>query len=102
LYNFKAIICLLTNPHYPTRPIVLALRENKNFSANDCGASFIELFSYLEVSPIVICSVIIDGLSAQFHGLDRVLSQSVILQVKCFAHRTGLVLVTPIANASFA
>jgi hypothetical protein len=41
----------------------------------------------------MICSVIIDNLSAQFHRLDRVLDQWIVLQAKYVAHMTNLVLV---------
>jgi hypothetical protein len=59
VHSLKTIVCLLTNPHYPIQPILLALRANTNFSADDDAAPFIELFSSLEASPIVMCSAMI-------------------------------------------
>jgi hypothetical protein len=59
MHSLKINVCLLTNPHSSTRPVVLALRENTNFIIDDYAALFVELFSCLEQFPIVICSVII-------------------------------------------
>jgi hypothetical protein len=73
--SLKNIVCLLKHLHYPIQPIRLALRENMNFSANDSADLSVELFSSPQESSIMICSVIIDNLSAQFHRLDRVLDQ---------------------------
>jgi hypothetical protein len=63
VHSLKTIVCFLTNPHYPIQPIVLALRENSNFSADDCAVLCVDFVSSLEGSPFVICSVIIDNLS---------------------------------------
>jgi hypothetical protein len=93
VHTLKTIVCLLTNPYLVTQPVLLSLRENTNFTADDYAILFVELFSLLEGSPIVICSVVVDNLPAQSSGLERVLAESPILHVKCFAHMTNLILV---------
>jgi hypothetical protein len=35
VHSLKTIVCRLTNPHYPIQPLLLALRENTNFTADD-------------------------------------------------------------------
>jgi hypothetical protein len=50
--RLKTIACILTNPRYPIQPIVLALRENMNCSADDYTALFVEYFSSLEGLPL--------------------------------------------------
>jgi hypothetical protein len=50
----------------------------------------------------VICAVIIDNLSAQSQGLDRILDQPPILHVKCFAHMTNLAFVNTSPNRHLA
>jgi hypothetical protein len=95
----KFIVCLLINRHYLLQPIVLALHENTNFWPNDYENCFVEPFSFLEGSPSVICSVIIDNIFGQSHGLDQVLDQSVVLAVKSFAQMADLVFVNTMTKA---
>jgi hypothetical protein len=102
VHSLKTIVCLLTNPHYPIQPVLFALREDPNFTADDYAVLFVELFSSIEQYPIVMCSVVIDNLRAQSSGLDRVVGQSIILHIKCFAHMINLVLVNTMTNAYFA
>jgi hypothetical protein len=102
VHSLKMIICLLTNPRYPIQPVLFALRENISFTADNYAILFVELFSSIEQYPIVIFSVVIDKLRAQSSGLDRIVSPSIILHVKCFAHMINLVLVNTMTNAYFA
>jgi hypothetical protein len=85
VHTLKTNRCLLTNPHYQIEPIVPALEQNVNWRADDSMVLFVEFFSSLNGSPIVICSVIIDSLFTQSHRLDRVLDQSIVLWAKYFA-----------------
>jgi hypothetical protein len=102
MHTLKTIVCLLTNQHYPIQRVLLALRENTNFTADDYVTLFVELFSSIEQYPIVTCSVVIDNLRAQSSGLDRGVGWSIILHVKCFAHMINLVLVNTTTNVYFA
>jgi hypothetical protein len=52
VHSLQTIVSLLTNPHCPIQPIVLALRKNTNFSTDDYTALFVELFSFLEGSRL--------------------------------------------------
>jgi hypothetical protein len=101
VYTLKTIVCLLTNPYLVAQPILLSLRENANFTADDYAVLFVELFSRFEEYPIVICSVVIDNLPAQSSGLERALTERPILHVKCFAHMTNLILVNSIGEEIF-
>jgi hypothetical protein len=47
VHSLKTIVCLLANPHHPIRPVLLALRENTNFTADDYATPFVELFHQL-------------------------------------------------------
>jgi hypothetical protein len=70
VHSLKINVSLLTDSHYPIQPVVLTLRENANFTTDEHATLFVELFLCLEQYPTVICSVIVDNLSAQSHGLD--------------------------------
>jgi hypothetical protein len=48
MHSLKTIVHLLTNPHYPIQLIVLGLRENTNFSADDYSALLLS-FSHLSM-----------------------------------------------------
>lgn len=100
-HSLKTIVCLLTNPHSAIAPVLLALRENTNFTADDYSALFVELLSMGELSAIVICSVVVDNLPAQSRGLGRVLTDSPIIHVKCFAHMANLILTHTMPNGYF-
>jgi hypothetical protein len=74
--SFKTVVCLFASPHSAILPVLRLLHENKNLNADDDGALLIQLFAILDGSPIIICAVIIDNLSAQSQGLDRIPDQS--------------------------
>jgi hypothetical protein len=62
-HALKSIVCVLTNPHYPIPPVLLALRENTHFKGDDYCSLFVELLSSIE-SSIIICAVVVDNVLA--------------------------------------
>jgi hypothetical protein len=104
IYRRKSIPCLLCNPHFSGPPVLLALKENTNFTASDYCNLFMELFAMIASFDLVTCAVVIDNLPAQSVGLDQALEDTglPIIHVKCFAHMTNLVLLNTISDPNLS
>jgi hypothetical protein len=94
VYHMKTIPCLISNPYRPDPPVLLALRENADFTAEESYELFTELFAIIDSAGVVLSSVIVANLPAQSSGLDRVLfeAHSPVIHIHCFAHMANLIL----------
>jgi hypothetical protein len=83
----------LTNPHASEPPVLLALRENQNFTIEDYCDLFCELIAIVNSFGMVLCSIVVDNLPVQVTRLDRALqvNDSPVIHVKCFAETLNLV-----------
>jgi hypothetical protein len=104
VHHLKTIPCLLTNPFHLKSPVLLALRENQNFTKHDYACLFHELIAMVQTSGLILCSVVIDNLRAQSAGLDETLLSllSPVIHIRCFAHMTNLVLQNSLSMPHFS
>jgi hypothetical protein len=103
-YHMKSIPCLLTNPHVAEQPVLLALRENRNFTIQDYCDLFCELIAIVDSFGMVLCLNVVDNLLVQVSGLDRALqvSDCPVIHVKHFAHMANLVLGSTVSMPNFS
>jgi hypothetical protein len=94
VHHMKTIPCLISNPYYPDPPVLLTLRENAHFSAEQYSELFTELFAIVDSAGLVLSLVIVYNLPTQSSGLDRTLfaAHSPVIHIHCFAHMANLIL----------
>jgi hypothetical protein len=104
VFHLKTIPGLMSNPYCSEPPVLLTLRENKNFIAGQYAEMFWELFATIESAGLSLCSVMADNLPAQSSGLVQVLTdtESPVIHVKCFAHMANLALSHTASTANFS
>jgi hypothetical protein len=104
VYYMKTIPCLISNPYCADPPVLLTLRENADFTVGQYSKLFIELFAIVESAGLVLSSVIVANLLAQFSGLDRALFEThlPVIHIHCFAHMANLILSHTVSTAKCA
>jgi hypothetical protein len=100
----KTVPCLITNPYCPEPPLLLTLRENRNFTAEQYYDSFMNLFALVESAELAPSAMIIANLPAQFVGLEQLLREtgSPVIHIRCFAHMANLIRSHIVPSGNFA
>jgi hypothetical protein len=104
VHHMKTIPCLISNPYCPDPPVLLTLRENADFTTEQCYELFTELFAIVDSAGPVLSSVIMDNLPAQSSGLDRALfeAHSPVIHIHCFAHMANRIRSYTVSTANCA
>jgi hypothetical protein len=94
VYRMKIISCLITNPYCPDPPVLLTMRENADFTAEQYYELFTELFAIVDSAGLVLSSVIVDNLPAPSSGIDRAFFEAhwPVIHIHCFAYMANLIL----------
>jgi hypothetical protein len=104
IFHLKTIPCLMSNPWCSEPPVLLALRENKNFSAGQYAELFSEPLTTTESARSCLCSMMADNLparsSAPAHGLTD--TESSVIHTKCFTHMANRALSHTGSTANFS
>jgi hypothetical protein len=84
--------------------VLLTLRENADFTAEQYSELFTELFAIVDSAGLVLSSVIVGNLPAQSSGLDRALfeAHSPVIHIHCFALMANLNLFHTVSIANCA
>jgi hypothetical protein len=82
--------------------VLLTLRENADFTAEQYNEIFTEPFAIVDSAGLVLSSVVVANLPAQFSGLDHALfeAHSPVIHIHCFAHMANLILSHIISTAN--
>jgi hypothetical protein len=83
--------------------VLLTLRENADFTAEQYSELFTEPFAIVDSAGLVLSSVIVYNLPAQSSGLDRALfeAHSPVIHIHGFAHMANLILSHTVSTAKF-
>jgi hypothetical protein len=104
VYHMKTIPCLISNPYSLDSPVLLTLRENADFTADQYRELFTELFALVDSAGLVLSPVIVDNLPAQSSGHDRALfeAHSPVIHIHCFPHMANLILSRTVSTVNCA